>query len=80
MKYRVGDKVIIASFEVLKNLQKHPENAGNNSVVSDMLQYAGRRTTVSAITRDNMDYTLKIDRGAWGWTDAMIAEDEEARK
>jgi len=61
----VGRKVIIV--DNLKELR----DSGENDIVFDMLEYAGKEAVITRINMDNT-FELDIDNRVWGWYPNMI--------
>lgn len=62
--FKVGDKVRIIS----------DLNIDMDNIVKEMMEYAGKETTVNKISYGT--YELEIDNGEWEWSDEMLEKVE----
>jgi ribosomal protein L21E len=76
MKYKVGDIVTIRP-----DLREGVYDSDGGCVYSvyEMLQYRGQTTTITGVDDDSF-YFVAIDKGCWGWTSDMFADDEPPMK
>lgn len=74
----VGDVVTIRS-DLVKD-EEYEMFEGNESdvVVEDMLQYRGKKATITDI--DPVKYRISIDNNKWKWTDEMFEKTDELIK
>ena len=84
MKYKVGDKVQIKSFDwYYKNRDKIGQvDCGKTCFALSMVTFCGQIVTISSIQSWLEVYRIKEDGGTFNWTDEMIEglvekEDEE---
>ncbi len=68
MRYKAGDKVKIRA-----DLREGDGEQYKATVVSEMMKYAGKVTTIRRAYDDC--YTLDIDDGYWTWVDSMFESD-----
>ena len=75
MKYKVGDKVKIKSFEwYIKNKDLKGEiGCSCQKFVKNMSGYCGDTATIISVLSHK--YTLDIDEGYWAWDDLMFEDD-----
>ena len=72
MKYKVGDIVTIR-----QDLKLHKEY-GNDSVAKNMLNFTGKKATITKIYPDR-DYKIDIDDNTWYWTDQMFVDKTKSK-
>ena len=74
MKYKVGDKVRIKSFDWYnENKDKIDEVAcGNTNFIPDMVKYCKEIVTISSVLPTLEVYHIKEDGGMFNWADEMI--------
>ena len=70
MRYKAGDKVKIRA-----DLREGDGEQYKATVVSEMMKYAGKVTTIRRAYDDC--YTLDIDDGYWTWVDNMFEDVEK---
>lgn len=68
-KYKVGDKITIKP-DLNTEMQ-----SDNLFVVDEMLEYAGKETTIAKVDEYG-DYFLDIDDKVWYWAEEFFAEIE----
>lgn len=76
MKYKVGDKVRIKSFDwYYENKDRIDEvDCGNATFISEMVTFCKKIVTISSVLPTLEVYHIKEDGGRYHWTDEMFEE------